>query len=79
MSKRGFAFSLVMLLSAVMLMSPAPAKAAPVNLELALAVDVSGSIDSTEFALQKTGYVNALNNIATLFGSATPPLPLQQP
>ncbi|MFM7354110.1 MAG: DUF1194 domain-containing protein, partial [Microcystis aeruginosa] len=34
-----------------------------VNEELSLLVDVSGSVDSTEFDLQKTGYVNAFNNI----------------
>lgn len=77
MSKRTMVFSLILLIGAMMAMSPAPAKAVPtpVNLELALAVDVSGSIDSGEFALQKTGYVNAFNNVATLFGSSTPPLP----
>ena len=33
-----------------------------VALELVLLVDVSGSVDNTEYALQKTGYVNAFNN-----------------
>lgn len=35
-----------------------------VDLELALLVDVSGSIDDTEFALQKQGYVNAFKSAA---------------
>lgn len=38
------------------------AQAVPVALELALLVDVSGSVDSTEYNLQKTGYVNAFND-----------------
>jgi hypothetical protein len=36
----------------------------PVDLELQLLVDVSGSVDATEFGLQQTGYVNAFNNAA---------------
>ncbi len=40
----------------------APVQAVPVALELALLVDVSGSVDATEYNLQKTGYVNAFNN-----------------
>lgn len=36
----------------------------PVDLELSLLVDVSGSIDNSEFDLQKTGYVNAFNDPA---------------
>jgi hypothetical protein len=35
---------------------------ADVALELVLLVDVSGSVDGNEYALQKTGYVNAFNN-----------------
>jgi hypothetical protein len=42
-----------------------PTQAVPVSLELALLVDVSGSVDATEFNLQRQGYVNAFNNIAT--------------
>ena len=38
------------------------AHAVPVALELALLVDVSGSVSSTEYALQKTGYINAFND-----------------
>ncbi|MCC5631144.1 DUF1194 domain-containing protein [Nostoc sphaeroides] len=38
----------------------------PVDLELSLLVDVSGSVDNSEFNLQKQGYVNAFSN-ANLF------------
>ncbi len=38
------------------------AHAIPVDLELALGVDVSPSIDSTEFNLQRQGYIDAFNN-----------------
>lgn len=38
------------------------ASAAPVALELVLLVDVSGSVDNTEYNLQKTGYANAFKN-----------------
>jgi hypothetical protein len=39
-----------------------PAQATSVDLELLLLVDVSGSVDANEYALQKTGYVNAFND-----------------
>ncbi len=39
-----------------------PAQA--VDLELSLLVDVSGSVDDTEFLLQKTGYVHAFQDAA---------------
>lgn len=39
---------------------PAGAEALPVDLELVLAVDVSGSIDAEEMQLQRDGYVGAL-------------------
>jgi hypothetical protein len=48
--------------------------AVPTGLELLLLVDVSGSVDSTEYNLQKNGYVNAFNDpdigaaIATISG-----------
>lgn len=44
---------------------PVTASAAPVipvGLELMLLVDVSGSVNGTEYDLQKTGYVNAFNS-----------------
>ncbi len=46
------------------LMAPNVAQAQNVDLELALLVDVSGSVDSTEFNLQRQGYVNAFNDSA---------------
>ncbi|HRD87876.1 MAG TPA: DUF1194 domain-containing protein [Accumulibacter sp.] len=50
------------------------ASAIDVALELALLVDVSGSVDGSEYGLQKTGYINAFKdanlqaNIASLTG-----------
>jgi hypothetical protein len=38
------------------------AQAIPVALELALLVDVSASVNAAEYAIQKTGYINAFNN-----------------
>ena len=38
------------------------ANATPVSVELALLVDVSGSVNGTEYNLQKTGYINAFND-----------------
>lgn len=40
-----------------------PSKAAVVGLEMLLLVDVSGSIDPTEYALQKEGYVAAFRDL----------------
>ncbi len=60
--------------SAAALMVGGQAQAVPVALELALLVDVSGSVDTTEYNLQRTGYVNAFQdavvqaNIGTLSG-----------
>jgi len=56
---RNLAIALVMVLP---LARQLPAQA--VDLELSLLVDVSGSVDASEFTLQKTGYVNAFNNAA---------------
>ncbi|MEO5939097.1 MAG: DUF1194 domain-containing protein [Sphingomonas sp.] len=47
-----------------MLMAPTVAQAQTVDIELALLVDVSGSVDTTEFNLQRQGYVNAFNDAA---------------
>jgi hypothetical protein len=41
-----------------------PAQAVPVGLELVLAIDVSGSVDASEFNLQKQGYVQAFQSAA---------------
>jgi hypothetical protein len=46
----------------VMAATSTRAAAAPVGLELLLLVDVSGSVDSSEYNLQRTGYVNAFLN-----------------
>lgn len=53
-------------------LSPMAANAVSVGLELLLLVDVSGSVNGTEYTLQKTGYVNAFNSAAVqnaIFGS----------
>ena len=44
------------------LMSPASAAEIPVDLELVFAVDVSGSVDFEEAALQRRGYIDALRS-----------------
>ena len=49
--------------AAAMLMA-APASAVPVGLELVLLIDVSGSVDSKEYDLQKGGYVSAFQSAA---------------
>ncbi len=41
---------------------PSQALAIPVDLELSLVIDVSGSISGPEYLLQRTGYVNAFND-----------------
>lgn len=60
----------VILAAAVLLaltaFTPQSALAVSVDLELALLVDVSGSVDSTEFATQRDGYVSALTSQAFL-------------
>jgi hypothetical protein len=47
---------------AVLVLSAAPAWAVSVDLELLLLVDVSGSVDSGEYTLQKQGYINAFQS-----------------
>ena len=54
-------------LSSMMLLSPAPSHA--INLELALVIDGSGSISAANFNLQKTAYVNAINDVLPTNGS----------
>lgn len=49
-------------LLAAMLWWVSPAAAEPVDVELVLAVDISGSIDAQEFALQRQGYANAFRD-----------------
>ncbi len=47
---------------AVLAWSPAAAQKIPVDVELVLAIDVSGSIDPVEARLQRQGYYDALTN-----------------
>jgi hypothetical protein len=47
--------------------------ATPVDLELFLSVDVSGSVDDTEFDLQKSGYVQAFQDAAVHTAIASKP------
>ena len=56
--------------------SLAPAAAAPilVDVELVLAVDVSGSISDAEFASQRAGYVQAFQSVAVKSAIAGGPL-----
>ena len=53
---------LLIAIAAFALVGGSAARAVPVDLELALLVDVSGSVNTTEYNLQKTGYVNAFQN-----------------
>ena len=50
------------LLAASLNAAPAPARAAPVDLELILAVDASYSVSEQEFALQIAGLAGAFHN-----------------
>lgn len=54
-------------------MTMAPAHAAPVSLELALTADVSGSLDNTDFTLQRDGYAAAFRNAAVQSAIAAAP------
>jgi hypothetical protein len=71
MIKKLLAVIVVLLLG----MAAAPAFAVPVSLELALLVDVSGSVSTGEFTLQRQGYVNAFNSLAGQYGGPSAPAP----
>ena len=43
-------------------LASAPAGAAPVDVELVLAVDASGSVDEEEYMLQRAGYAKAFSH-----------------
>ena len=43
-------------------LASAPARAAPVDVELVLAVDASGSVDEEEYILQRAGYAKAFSH-----------------
>jgi len=59
--------------AAIGMTGPALAADTPVGLELLLLMDVSGSIDSTDFDIQKTGYKNAFLDAAVQgYIAATP-------
>jgi len=53
---------LVICLLAAAFVAPARAQERPVDLELALAIDVSGSIDPDEALLQRQGYISAFRH-----------------
>ncbi len=60
---RKYVFLILITLITTLIFSPKPADALiDVDVALVLAVDVSGSVNTTEFNLQKTGYVNAFKN-----------------
>lgn len=54
--------ALVCAIAASALGATTSAQAVPVALELALLVDVSGSVSTGEYNLQKTGYIDAFND-----------------
>lgn len=61
-------------IAATTLLTASMASAAtPVDLELFLSVDVSGSVDANEFNLQKTGYVQAFQDAAVQAAIASKP------
>jgi hypothetical protein len=62
--KSGIAVAVIVILA-----FSAVAQAGTVDLELALVLDGSGSIDSTEFNLQLNGYKSALSSLVPLDGS----------
>jgi hypothetical protein len=61
---RKLTIPVVLVLLAALAVMPSTAKAVAVDLELALLVDVSGSVDSTEYNLQMQGYIDAFNSAA---------------
>lgn len=52
----------ISLLAVALAAQTASAQPTKVDIELSLLVDVSGSVSSAEYGLQKTGYVNVFNN-----------------
>lgn len=51
-----------MVLAAAAASFPLVSQAVPIDLELVLAVDASGSVDDTEYAGQRNGYITAFND-----------------
>lgn len=69
MGKLGMRLSLVLALAAIIALPVKQAAASTlVDLELSLLVDISGSVTTEEFELQRTGYYNAFTN-ATIIDS----------
>ena len=66
MKKSILPLSGVLILTAVLGVFTPAAFAVPVDVELILAVDVSGSISSTEFSQQRSAYVNAFQSAAIM-------------
>ena len=62
MKNRILQTSITRLLLAGTLLAASSAQAAPVDLELALLVDVSGSVSTSEFNTQRDGYVAAFRD-----------------
>ena len=60
-------------MSALCLTMTSQAQAVPVDLELQLLVDISGSVNNTEFNLQRNGYINAFNSapVQTVIGNGS--------
>lgn len=56
----------LVLLVGAMFLAPAPAAAEPVDLELIIAIDVSSSVDESEYRLQMGGIAAAFRNPAVL-------------
>jgi len=61
---RKLTIPVVLVLLAALAIVPSTAKAVAVDLELALLVDVSGSVDASEYNLQMQGYIDAFNSAA---------------
>lgn len=60
--KRFSVFLLFVFIVSMGFLSPQQSQAVPVDLELLLLVDVSGSVDVDEYLLQKMGYESAFDN-----------------
>ncbi len=56
------AVSVLLLGLGLVMSAPGLVRAVPVDVEIVLAVDASGSVDNVEYALQRFGYANAFRN-----------------
>jgi hypothetical protein len=57
-------YYLIMTLMLLWIMLPVSASALPVDVELSLVIDASGSINAQEYLLQMQGYTDAFRNAA---------------